>query len=219
MPRFGHTTLIADAAGEGLSKRIGSLSIANLREDGIEPMTINSLLAHLGTSDAVEPYLSLDDLVRHFDLGHFGRATPKFDPEELPRLNHRLIQKLSFVGVRDRLPAGADERFWLAVRPNLARVSEAAEWWPVIHGPLRPEIADPAFAEAAAALLPPEPWDETSWGVWTKAVGSATKRKGKELYLPLRLALTGRAHGPELKSLLVLIGRARSLARLLGKEA
>ncbi|MBM3545487.1 MAG: glutamate--tRNA ligase [Alphaproteobacteria bacterium] len=219
VPRFGHTTLIADAAGEGLSKRLGSLSIASLREDGIEAMTINSLLAHLGTSDAVEPYLSLDELVRHFDLGHFGRATPKFDPEDLPRLNHHLIQKLSFAEVKDRLPAGADERFWLAVRPNLTRVSEAAEWWPVVHGPLEPEIADPAFAEAAASLLPPEPWDETSWGSWTKAVGAATKRKGKELYLPLRLALTGRAHGPELKSLLVLIGRTRTLARLSGKEA
>jgi glutamyl-tRNA synthetase len=219
VPRFGHTTLIADAAGAGLSKRIGSLSIASLREDGIEPMTINSLLAHLGTSDAVEPYLSLDELVRHFDLGHFGRATPKFDPEELPRLNHRLIQRLSFAEVKDRLPAGADDRFWLAVRPNLAHVSEAAEWWPVIHGLLGPEIADPLFAETAAALLPPEPWDETTWGTWTRAVGDATKRKGKELYLPLRLALTGRAHGPELKSLLVLIGRARALARLLGKEA
>jgi len=219
VPRFGHTTLIADAAGEGLSKRIGSLSIASLREDGIEPMTINSLLAHLGTSDAVEPYLSLDELVRHFDLGHFGRATPKFDPEELPRLNHRLIQRLPFAAVKDRLPDGADERFWLAIRPNLTRVSEAAAWQPVVHGPLKPSIDDPLFAEAAAALLPPEPWDETTWGAWTKAVGNATKRKGKELYLPLRLALTGLAHGPELKSLLVLIGRARALARLLGKEA
>jgi glutamyl-tRNA synthetase len=219
VPRFAHTTLIADAAGEGLSKRLGSLSIASLRGDDIEPMTINSLLAHLGTSDAVEPYLSLDELVRHFDLGHFGRATPKFDPDELPRLNHRLIQRLSFDEVRDRLPAGADERVWLALRPNLTRVAEAAEWWPVIHGPLRPDIADPLFAEAAAVLLPAEPWDDSTWGAWTKAIAQATGRKGKELYLPLRLALTGRAHGPELKSLLVLIGRARALARLLGKEA
>lgn len=219
VPRFAHTTLIADAAGEGLSKRLGSLSIASLRDDGIEPMTINSLLAHLGTSDAVEPYLSLDELVRHFDLGHFGRATPKFDPDELPRLNHRLIQRLPFAEVKDRLPADADERVWLVLRPNLTRVGEAAEWWPVIHGPLRPDIADPLFAEAAAALLPTEPWDDSTWGTWTKSVAQATGRRGKDLYLPLRLALTGRAHGPELKSLLVLIGRARALARLLGKEA
>ena len=219
VPNFAHTTLIVDAAGEGLSKRIGSLSIASLRDDGIEPMTINSLLAHLGTSESVEPYLSLDDLVRHFDLGHFGRATPKFDPDELPRLNHRLIQRLAFAEVRDRLPEGADERTWLAVRPNLTRVAEVAEWWLVIHGPIRPEIPDPAFAEAAAKLLPAEPWDGSTWGAWTKAVGQATGRKGKDLYLPLRLALTGRSHGPELKSLLVLIGRARVEARLLGKEA
>lgn len=218
-PGFAHTTLIADAAGEGLSKRLGSLSIASLREDGIEAMTINSLLGHLGTSDAVEPYLSLGELVRHFDLSHFGRATPKFDPDELPRLNHRLIQHLGFADVRDRLPAGADERTWLALRPNLTRVSEAAGWWPVIHGPIRPGVADPSFAEAAAALLPPEPWSEATWGDWTKSVAKATGRKGKDLFLPLRLALTGRSHGPELKSLLVLIGRGRALARLSGKEA
>ena len=219
VPGFGHTTLIADAAGEGLSKRLGSLSIASLREDGIEAMTINSLLAHLGTSEAVEPYLSLDDLVKHFDLGHFGRATPKFDPDELPRLNHRLIQHLAFYDVKDRLPAGADERFWLAVRSNLTRVAEAAEWWGVVHGPIRPDIADPLFAEAAAALLPPEPWNEATWPAWTKSVAAATNRKGKDLYQPLRLALTARPHGPELKSLLVLLGRERALARLLGKEA
>ena len=219
IPGFGHATLISDAAGAGLSKRIGSLSIASLRDDGIEPMTVNSLLAHLGTSDAVEPYLSLDDLARHFDLTHFGRAIPKFDPEELPRLNHRLIQKLSFIEVKERLPAGADERFWLTLRPNLTRVMDAAEWWAVVKGPIQPEIPDAAFAETALALLPSEPWDETTWGTWTKAIAQATGRKGKDLYLPLRLALTARAHGPELKSLLVLIGRVRASARLHGKEA
>src|SRR4029079_4569891 len=105
---------------------------------------------------SVEPYRSLDELVRHFDLAHFGRATPKFDPAELPHLNHRLIQHFSFAEVKDRLPAGADERFWQVVRPNLTRVADAAEWWPVVHGPIRPDIADPDFAEAAVALLPPE---------------------------------------------------------------
>ena len=219
VPHFAHMTLIADAAGEGLSKRIGSLSIASLRDDGIEPMTINSLLAHLGTSDAVEPYLSLDDLAKHFDLGHFGRATPKFDPEELPRLNHRLIQHLDYASVKDRLPAGADERVWTALRPNLTRVSDVADWLPVIRGPIRPEIDDPTFADAAATLLPPEPWSEATWGEWTKSVAKATGRKGKDLFLPLRLALTGRSHGPELKSLLVLIGRERAFARLNRKEA
>ncbi len=219
VPHFAHMTLIADSAGEGLSKRVGSLSIASLRDDGIEPMTINSLLAHLGTSDAVEPFLSLDDLAKHFDLGHFGRATPKFDPEELPRLNHRLIQHLDYASVKDRLPPGTDERIWLALRPNLTRVSDVAEWLPVIRGPIRTEIADPTFVDAAASLLPAEPWSEATWGAWTKDVSKTTGRKGKDLFLPLRLALTGRSHGPELKSLLVLIGRERALARLNRKEA
>jgi len=219
VPRFGHLALIADAAGGKLSKRFESLSIASLREDGIEPMTICNLLAHLGTSDAVEPYVTLDELLTHFDLGHFGRATPRFDPDDLPALNHRLLQRLSFAEVADRLPAGADERFWLAVRPNLQRLSDAAEWWSVVNGPMAGAIDDPGFAAEAAALLPPDPWDETTWGAWTKAVAAATGRKGKQLFLPLRLALTGREHGPELKSLLVLLGRARSLARLNGQES
>jgi glutamyl-tRNA synthetase len=219
VPRFGHMPLIADAAGDKLSKRFESLSIGRLREDGIEPMTINSLLAHLGTSDAVEPYASLDELLRHFDIGHFGRATPKFDPDDLLQLNHRLLQRLSVEQVRDRLPDGADERFWTAVRPNLSRLGDAAEWWAVVNGPIRPAIEDVGFATMARELLPPEPWSEASWGAWTKAVSQATGRKGKDLYRPLRLALTGREHGPELKSLLVLIGRARAASRLLGQEA
>jgi glutamyl-tRNA synthetase len=219
VPTFGHMPLIADAAGDKLSKRLESLSIARLREDGIEPMAINSLLAHLGTSDAVEPYVSLDELLRNFDIGHFGRATPKFDPDELPHLNHRLLQRLGFADVRDRLPSGADERFWLAVRPNLQRLADAGEWWAVVNGPIRPAIEDVGFVTRAHELLPAEPWSEATWGFWTKSLGAATGRKGKDLYRPLRLALTAREHGPELKSLLVLIGRARTEARLLGKEA
>jgi glutamyl-tRNA synthetase len=219
VPGFGHLALIADAAGGKLSKRFESLSLASLRDDGIEPMTICNLLAHLGTSDAVEPYVTLDELLAHFDLGHFGRATPRFDPDDLPALNHRLLQRLSFADVKERLPAGADERFWLAVRPNLQRVSDAAEWWSVVNGPMAGVIEDAAFAAEAASLLPAEPWDKTTWSAWTKAVAAATGRKGKALFLPLRLALTGREHGPELKSLLVLLGRARSLSRLNGQES
>jgi glutamyl-tRNA synthetase len=222
VPRFAHLPLIADVEGGKLSKRLGSLGLADLRQDGIEPMALNSLLAHLGTSDAVEPYGSLEDLARHFDLGHFARSTPRFDPHELEQLNHRLIQGLPFAAVADRLKAfaiEADERFWLAVRPNLTRLGDAALWWQVVHGAIQPQIGEPGFADAARGLLPPEPWDETTWGAWTEAVKGATKRKGKALFLPLRLALTGREHGPELRNLLPLIGRVRAEARLAGKTA
>ncbi len=222
VPTFAHLPLIADAEGGKLSKRIGSLGVAELREGGIEPMALNSLLAHLGTSDAIEPYASLDDLARHFDLAHFSRSTPRFDLHELDQLNHRLIQTLPFAAVAERLQAlgpDADERFWQAVRPNLTRIGEAASWWQVCHGEVEPAIEDASFAETARSLLPPEPWDEATWGHWTERVKTATQRKGKALFLPLRLALTGRDHGPELRNLLPLIGRARAEARLGGKTA
>jgi glutamyl-tRNA synthetase len=223
-PAYAHLALIADAAGQGLSKRLGSLSVQSLREEeGLEPMAVASYLAKLGTADAIEVRASLADLAAEFDLGRFARATPKFDPDELLRLNAQLLHGLPFEAVAARLAAldldGADARFWEAVRPNLTRLRDAVEWWQVAHGPVVPVREDPAFAAAAAALLPPEPWGPDSWGAWTQAVKAATGAKGKALFLPLRLALTGREHGPELKTLLPLIGRERALARLDGRTA
>lgn len=216
---FAHLPLLTDVAGGGLSKRHGSLSLRELRADGIEPMAVNSLLARLGTADPVEPFVALDDLVAGFDLGRFGRAPPKFDRAELERLNAAVLHALPFEAVRDRLPAGFDAALWAAVRPNLSRLAEAADWLAVVRGPVAPVLDDPAFAAAAAALLPPEPWDEGTWAAWTDAVKARTGRKGRALFLPLRRALTGRDHGPELKALLPRIGRERALARLQGKAA
>ena len=219
VPAFAHLPLLTDAAGQGLSKRLGSLSIASLREEeGLEPMALLSLLARLGTADAIEPFHGLDDLVAGFDMGRVSRATPKFDLEELRRLNARLLHGLCHAEAAPRLAAlgfeGVDERFWLAVRPNLERLADVGDWWRVTHAPVTPAAPDPAFTAAAAALLPPEPWDEATWGVWIERVKAGTGAKGKALFLPLRLALTGREHGPELKNLLPLIGRERALARL-----
>ncbi|MBP2228219.1 glutamyl-tRNA synthetase [Azospirillum agricola] len=224
VPAFAHLPLLTDAGGQGLSKRLGSLSIGSLRDDdGIEPMALSSLLAKLGTSDPIEARLTLDELVAEFDLSKVSRATPKFDPEDLARLNARILHLTPFERVAGRLEAmgltGADAAFWDAVRPNLARLEDAREWWAVTHAPVTPLVEDAAFLEQAAALLPAEPWDLATWGVWTNAVKGATGRKGKELFLPLRRALTGRDHGPELKNLLPLIGRARALRRLGGEAA
>ncbi|KAA0598163.1 glutamyl-tRNA synthetase [Azospirillum lipoferum] len=224
VPDFAHLPLLTDAGGQGLSKRLGSLSVGSLRdEDGIEPMAVNSLLAKLGTSDPIEARLTLDELVAEFDLSKVARGTPKFDPEELVRLNARILHLTPFDAVTSRLEAlglsGADAVFWEAVRPNLARLSDAREWWAVTHAPVPPVVEDAGFLAQAAALLPDEPWDLGTWGAWTNAVKGATGRKGKELFLPLRRALTGRDHGPELKNLLPLIGRARSLRRLAGETA
>ncbi|WP_193371463.1 glutamate--tRNA ligase [Pelagibius marinus] len=219
VPAFGHLSLIAGAGGESLSKRLGSLSLASLRESGLEAMTLNCYLARLGTPDPVEPLPDLAALAQGFDLSRFGRATPKFDPAELEHLNARLLHVTPFEAVADRLPQGFDADLWAAIRPNLTRLAEAAVWQNICRGPVIPQIEDAGFARQAAELLPPEPWDETTWSAWTGAVKAATGRKGKALFLPLRLALTGLDHGPELKALLPLIGRERAEARLLGKTA
>ncbi len=223
-PRFAHLPLLADAAGKGLSKRLGSLSLEALREDeGLEPMAVASLLARLGTSDPVEPRLSLDPLVAGFDFGKFARATPKFDAAQLARLNVRILHETPFDAVGGQLAglglAGVDRTFWAAVRPNLVRLADVADWWRVANRPVEPVIDDPTFLAQAGGLLPAEPWGDATWGAWIDALGHATGRKGKALFRPLRLALTGREHGPELKALLPLIGRARALARLSGETA
>jgi glutamyl-tRNA synthetase len=219
VPGFGHLSLIAGAEGEALSKRLGSLSLASLRESGLEAMTLNSYLARLGTPDPVEPFTGLEALAEGFDLARFGRATPKFDPAELDQLNARLLHVTPFADVAPRLPQGFDEALWLAVRPNLNRLVEAEIWQNICRGPVIPQIEDADFLGQAAELLPEEPWDETTWATWTTAVKQATGKKGKALFLPLRLALTGLDHGPELKALLPLIGRQRASARLFGKAA
>lgn len=218
-PVFAHLPLIADAAGQGLSKRLGSLSLAQLRDEGLEAMALNSYLAKLGTPDPVEPHADLDALVESFDIARFGRATPKFDPDQLWQLNAKLLHILPHQAVADRLDPAVGAELWEVLRPNLTRLSDVQQWQIICQGPVPPKIEDAGFAARAAELLPAEPWDETTWGAWTAAVKEATGRKGKNLFMPLRLALTGLDHGPELKALLPLIGRARAQARLEGKTA
>ena len=220
-PEFAHLPLLADAAGKSLSKRLGSLSLATLREEeGLEPMAVASLLGRLGTSDPVEPLPDLAALVASFDFAKFARGTPKFDPEELKRLNARLLHEMPFDAVSGRFDGlglkDIDRAFWEAVRPNLSRLADLRDWWQVAKGPIEPSVEDPDFLAEAAALLPPEPWDQETFRTWTSAVKSATGRGGKALFRPLRLALTGREQGPELKALLPLIGRAATLERLVG---
>jgi glutamyl-tRNA synthetase len=224
-PAFAHLSLMTDAGGEGLSKRLGSLALADLRGDGLEPMAVNALLARLGTSDDIQPVGDLADLVAGFDLSHFGRAAPRFDAAELVRLNARLLHQRPYEAVRDRLKdVGADggAAFWDAVRGNLERLSDAAEWHAVAFGDVVPAVRsgdDAAFLQAAREALPDAPWDGETWRTWTGALKAATGRKGKDLFLPLRLALTGVDHGPDLADLLPLMGPARAGDRLARAEA
>jgi glutamyl-tRNA synthetase len=217
-PRFAHHPLLVGAGGEALSKRLGSLSLQQLREDGFEPLAVASYLAKIGTSDAVEPRLSLADLAVDCDLGKIGRAPAHFDSGDLAALNAKTLHLLPYEAVATRLP-GIDAALWDAIRPNLGMLSDAAGLAALVSGPVTPVIEDAALTAKAAELLPPEPWNDGTWPAWTKTVAAATGAKGRALYHPLRLALTGRADGPELKKLLPLIGRVRTLARLEGKTA
>ena len=221
-PKMGHVALLAGADGEGLSKRLGSLSISQLRDKGMEPSALASLLARIGTSDPVVPQVSLSDVVDGFDLSRFGRATAKFDPEELGQVNARIVQQLGFDAVAERLgemKVDGGEVFWIAVRDNLATVAEAGDWWQVCTETVTPKIEDKAVTDAAADLLPDGNLQVDVWGPWTKAVAAATGVKGRGLFMPLRLALTGRGTGPEIARLLSFMGRDRVLARLRGETA
>lgn len=223
-PAFAHLPLISDIEGGKLSKRLGAMSLRDLRdEEKLEPMALVSLLARLGTSDPIEPFQSHEALIKNFDFSKFSRGTPKFDMEELLRLNAKLIHETPYEEVIVRLAnmgmAGLDKEFWLAVRPNLQKLSDIAEWWHVANGPVEPVIADAEFIKAAAALLPQTPWSRNTWKEWTDSVKEQTGRKGKELFMPLRQALTGMEHGPELSDLLLLIGPEKTKERLGYKKA
>jgi glutamyl-tRNA synthetase len=221
-PAFGHHNLLVGPGGQALSKRDRSISIQGMREEGLEPLAVASYAATIGTSDTIAPHPSLHELVARFSFGKISRAPARFDMEELHALNARLLHALPYESVApklDEMGVGGGEAFWLAVRSNLAVLSDAGSWWRVVNGPLEPVIADQRLCQEAAALLPPEPWDASTWERWAADVKQATGVKGKALFQPLRLALTGREHGPELKLLLPLIGQSRALARLEGKTA
>ena len=215
---FGHTTLLTDASGSSLSKRLGSLSLASLREQGIEPMAINSLLARLGTSQPVEAHLNLDSLAASFDLSTFSRTPPRFDSQELEALNHKLYQMMPYSLVEERLQqlgcGQIQEPLWNILRSNLGHLSDIKEWVPICFNDVTFSSSDPSYISLALSVLPAAPWDETTWNQWTTTLKNQTGRKGKDLFMPLRQALTGFDHGPEMKYLLPFIGYERALQRL-----
>ena len=214
-PAFAHLALLTGAEGK-LSKRLGSLGVAQFRADGIEPEAVVSLLARLGTSDPVEPVSDLAPLVAGFAFDRFGRAPARFDEAELRAVNARVIHQLHFERVAGRLPAGMTEAGWAAVRPNLESVAQAAEWQRVIAGPVTAQVDDddrPYLAQAARVAGEID-WASDPWHALTAELKARTGRKGKALFLPLRRALTGIDHGPDMATLLPLIGRERAVDRL-----
>ncbi len=223
-PEFAHLPLISDAEGGKLSKRLGSLSVKGVKEEeGLEAMALVSLMARLGSSDPIEPFTSLNDLMEGFSLTKFSRNTPKFDLEELYRLNAKILHATEFSAVKNRLAAiglnGIDENFWNAVRPNIVKLSDTQSWWDVTNNPVTATITDENFTADAASVLPPAPWDANTFNTWINAVKEKTGKKGKELFMPIRIALTGMEHGPELHLLLPLLGPDKVQERFLKKSA
>jgi glutamyl-tRNA synthetase len=217
-PSFAHHNLLTDEKGQGLSKRLGSLALSDLHAEGYEPLAVAIMASLTGTSAAIEPLKSLEALSEKLDFSGISHGPARYDPAELTSLNAKLLHTMSFDEVAERIkPFGIEsEAVWLVLRENLVLLNDIAEWHKLVAGPVTPVIEgdDAAFLAQAAELLPQEPWDETTWSAWTGALKQATERKGKSLFLPLRLALTGRHDGPELKNLLPLIGRKSCLDRL-----
>ncbi|MFA5040095.1 MAG: glutamate--tRNA ligase [Bdellovibrionales bacterium] len=223
-PVFAHFPLIVSADGIEMSKRLGTLSIASLRDDkGVEPMAINALLAKLGTSDPIAPRLTLDELANEFDIGKISHATPKFDLDELMSLNAKILHLTPLASVKNKLTAmglsDLDESFWNSVRANIVTLKDVHSWSKIVYGEIAPVINDPDYLKLAADALPPLPWNDQTWHIWTENLKAKTGRKGRELFMPLRLALTTVDHGPEMKLLLPLIGSDKTKKRLAGLAA
>lgn len=217
-PGFGHHNLLTNARGEGLSKRLGSLSLASLSEDGYEPMAVASLAVLIGTSKAVEAIPTMEELIEIFDPSTITKSAAKFDVSELDNLNSKLVHAKSYADAKSRLDAdgvGGGETFWNIVRENIDNISNARDWWDMVEN-ATPVVDDEdrEFLQAAKLLLPAQPWDADTWGQWTSKIKTETGRKGRGLFMPLRKALTGREHGPELAAILLLIGPEKTLARL-----
>lgn len=211
-PRFAHHSLLTGPQGEGLSKRLGTLSLRDLRARGVEPMAILSLMARLGSSDPVELRASVDEVVAGFRLGSFGPSPTKFDADDLWPLTARVLAARPYAEVADRVaaagvPAALAEAFWLALRDNITTLDDLGPWWRILSeggaGVAAPEDAE--VAQVALGLLPDPPYDAGTWSVWSEAVKAATGRRGKALFLPLRRIVTGRDAGPDMGALMPLV--------------
>jgi glutamyl-tRNA synthetase len=214
-PIYAHHSLLVGADGKGMSKRLGSLSIQSFREAGFEAMAVVSHAALLGTSDSIHPCADYAELIEGFDLHKLSRAPARFDEKELAVLNAKLLHMTPYSAVANRL-SGVPEEVWQAVRGNVEKLGDTMGWLEILRGQINPVVApeDAEFITIAKSALPSEPWDQSTWKSWTETLKASTGRKGKQLFMPLRLALTGLDHGPELAALLPLIGRQRAHARL-----
>ena len=218
IPHLSHLSLLASKSGE-ISKRLGGFDVASLRDNGIEAMSINSFLAKIGTSDPVECFYSLDDLKKSFDISKFSKAPINYEFEDLQKFNAKMVHNMPFDMFQTRLNeigiTTTTEEFWKAMHGNIDTISDAKTWYDVCYGDITPvDSIDKEFLKISADLLQDVEWNESTWSIWTEKIKQQTNKKGKELFLPLRLSLTGYESGPEMKLLILLIGKDKVLQRL-----
>jgi glutamyl-tRNA synthetase len=220
---FGHIPLLMDEHGASLSKRIGSLSLLELRAEDFEPLAIVNYLAKLGLSEELPLCFSLDELAKKYDLQKLSKASPKFSLIDMERTNADILHKMPYAQVEDNLKAhgysGVREEFWETVKGNLTKFKDLKPYLTICFGEISPIIDDKDYMAQAIAALPPEPWTDMTWEEWTSNLKQLTGRKGKELFMPLRHALTGEGHGPEMKKFLPFIGYQKAKRRLGGEKA
>lgn len=217
-PNLSHLALIQSKTGE-ISKRIGGFDIASLRKAGLHPMAINSFLAKLGSSASIEYRKTLDELIKEFSISNFSKSPTNYDIVELERINTKLTHSLSYKEAVNMMPEDITEEFWDKVRPNLETISDIKDWWIICCKDLDPNNPDVQFTTEAANHLPQGSLDENTWSAWIASIKAATGRNGKDLFMPIRIALTGMDHGPELKNLLPILGREKVIKRLQGLKA
>ena len=219
-PNLGHLSLLTDISGAGLSKRMGSISLRDLKDEGFQPMAISSLLSKVGTSDAVEIFRDINQIISDFDISKFGKSKPKFDKNELRGLNSKFFKMLDFSDISNQLKKfnfKISSDFWELVKGNIENLEELELWWNIIYGNIEPKYNDENFLNTALETLPEGNFDKNTWTNWTSILMEETGRKGKELYNPLRMCLTGQNKGPEMATLVFLMGREKVLERLTNK--
>ena len=223
VPNLGHLSLISGADGEGLSKRLGSLSLGDLKREGLESNALSSLLARLGTSDPIVFFKDIGDLIESFDLNKFSRNTAKFDINDLYLMNKKSIQSMNYEEASKRFNLiGLEEpgeEFWNTVSGNLNNFIETKIWWEVVFGEIDPLIDNQDLIQVATDTFPSESIDNDTWSTWCKKISNQSEFKGKELFISLRKTLTGYDYGPELSKLLPLIGKEKILSRLSGNKS
>ena len=219
-PNLGHLSLLTDISGAGLSKRLGSISLRDLKDEGFQPMAISSLLSKVGSSDAIEIFRDINQIISDFDISKFGKSKPKFDKNELRGLNSKFFKMLDFSDISNQLKKfnfKISSDFWELVKGNIENLEELELWWNIIYGNIEPKYNDENFLNTALETLPEGNFDKNTWTNWTSILMEETGRKGKELYNPLRMCLTGQNKGPEMATLVFLMGRVKVLERLTNK--